>query len=55
MTTDKKIANLGRGQSTVLSSINGVTVRAERSGDGKTLRIVRESASGFEVVKTARF
>ena len=55
MTTDSKISQLSRGHSMVLSSIGGVTVRAERSGDGKTLRIVRETANGFAVIKTTRF
>jgi len=52
---DAKINSLRNGGRVVLSSVDGVTVAAERSGDGKTLRIVRETASGFVVVKTSKF
>ena len=49
--TDAKINSLKPSGRVVLSSSNGITVVAERSGDGKTLWIVRETATGFEVMK----
>jgi hypothetical protein len=52
---DKRIDTLKPGGRVVLSTANGLTVAVERSGDGKTLRIVRESASGFSVIRTERF
>jgi hypothetical protein len=55
MSTDSKTASLKPGQSIEISRANGIIVTAERSGDGKTLRFVRSSATGFEVFKTCRF
>ena len=52
---DKMINALKAGGRVVLSSGQGFTVAAERSGDGKLLRIVRESAEGFQVIKTQAF
>jgi hypothetical protein len=52
---DKIINALKAGGRVVLSSGNGFTVAAERSGDGKMLRIVRESAAGFSVITTQAF
>lgn len=52
---DKLIRTLAPGGRVVLSASNGLTVAAERSGDGKTLRIVRESAAGFSVIRQERF
>ena len=43
------------GQSVTLSACNGVRVVAERSGDGKTLRIVRETRDGFAVIRAERW
>jgi len=55
MTTDSKINSLKNGGRVGICSVGGITVAAERYGDGKTLRIVRESATGFSVIKTTRF
>jgi len=49
------VANLLPSRSVVLSSHAGVTVRAERSGDGTRLRIVRESSAGFTVISDTAF
>lgn len=38
------------GRSIVLSKGNGYVVTAERSCNGKTLRIVRSNKNGFEVI-----
>lgn len=43
------------GGRVVLSTVNGITVAAERSGDGRTLRLVRESAAGFSVIRQESF
>lgn len=50
-----KINSLKPGARVIISSSNGISVAAERSGDGKTLRIVRESASGFSVIRQSAF
>ena len=47
-----KIDSLQPGQEVELSRTNGLWVTAERSGDGKTLRYVRHSSKGFEVIKS---
>lgn len=52
MTLDAKIKALNPGQQIVLGKSNGFTTLVERSCNGKTLRFVRESKSGFEVFKT---
>lgn len=52
MNNASKIRNLKNGGRVVLSSVNGITVAAEKSGNGKLIRIVRESAKGFEVIST---
>ena len=54
-TLDQKINTLQPGERVVLTSGNGLQVVAERSGNGQTLRIVRESARGFDVVSIQRF
>ena len=51
-TIDEKIDNLSPGGSFQISESNGLRVVVERSGDGKTLRFVRESANGFQVFKS---
>lgn len=48
------VASLKPGQSVKLGESHGVSTWAERSGDGKTIRHVRESARGFVVFKTER-
>jgi hypothetical protein len=53
--TDRQINALRPGQSIELSRSNGYRVIAERSGNGKTLRIVRESSRGFDVIREERF
>ncbi len=51
MTIDQRIAALKPGQTIRL----GERTFAERSGDGKTLRFVRETGSGFVVFKSGKF
>ena len=48
-------ASLLPGRSVVLSSYAGVRVVAERSGDGLTFRIVRESRDGFTLLRSERW
>ena len=55
MTADQKISALKPGQSVTISSGNGITVSAERSGNGKLLRIVRSDSGGFSVIKSTRW
>jgi hypothetical protein len=52
---DAAINALRPGYSVTISEGNGYRVFAERSCDGKTLRIVRESGDGFQVIGTDRF
>lgn len=54
-TLDQRINSLRPGRDIELSRGNGFWVTAERSGCGKWLRIVRNHANGFEVIKTCRF
>jgi hypothetical protein len=53
--TDARINHLKAGQSIELSRVGSVRVVAERSGDGSRLRIVRETATGFTVVRNVAF
>jgi hypothetical protein len=55
MTTDQKINGLRNGGSVLISESNGIKVFAERSGDGKTLRFVRESGNTQTVFKICRY
>lgn len=50
-----KINQLTNGGRVVLSSVNGITVAAERSGDGRTVRVIRETSTGYEVISTSKF
>ena len=52
---DARLNALKPGRKVTLSSCGGVSVIAERSGDGKTLRIVRVWRDGFTVIKSTRF
>jgi len=54
-TIDSRIKKLLPGGRLVMSESNGIRVVAERSGDGKTLRIIRESDKGFSVILKAAF
>lgn len=55
-TADQLIAALLPGRQVKLSSNGaGVSVFAERSGNGKTLRIVRATSDGFTVISTQAF
>lgn len=54
-TVDSKINGLKPGQSVVVSQNGGITVTVERTGDGKRVKFVRHTASGFVVFKTGRF
>ncbi len=51
-TTDQKINSLRNGGSVTIGRSNGIEVVVEKSGNGRTLRFVRISKSGFEVFKT---
>lgn len=55
MTNAAATASLLPGRSVILSACNGTRVIAERSGDGRTLRIVRESRDGFVVIRSERW
>ena len=48
---DSKINSLAKGGRVQI----GTATFAERSGDGKTLRFVRETSGGFTVFKTCKF
>ena len=52
---DQKINTMQPGQQIIISECNGIKVIAERTGDGKTLRFIRETQSGFTVFKTTSF
>ena len=54
-TLDQKIETLKPGQQATLSECNGIKVIAERSGDGKTLRFIRETQSGLLFSKQPAF
>jgi hypothetical protein len=54
-TTDARIRRLLPGRQVKLSEGNGFSVFAERSGNGKTLRIVRATRDGFTVISTQAF
>ena len=51
----ERTRNLKPGESIRLSGDAKQWVTAERSGDGKTLRIIRHRTNGFEVFYTGRF
>ena len=55
MTTNEKIQSLRPGRSIELSRSNAGRVIAERSGDGRTLRIVRETIGGYEVIRREKW
>ena len=59
MNTDRKIDSLKPGYSVQVSSCGNVSVEAERSGDGKTLRFVRITKTDrgvrYETFRTCRF
>lgn len=52
---DQLIQALQPGQETQISDVGDTRVTAERSGDGRWLRLVRHTTSGFQVFKTVRF
>jgi hypothetical protein len=49
------INSLRPGQETRISGDANCWVTVERSGDGKTLRYVRNTPAGFVVFRTVRF
>ena len=51
----EKIESLPPAGEVKLSEASGVTVKAERSGDGKTLRFVRYTKDFWTVFKTCSF
>jgi hypothetical protein len=55
MNTDRIISELKPGQEARISGDAKCWVTVERSGDGKTLRYVRNTASGFQVFRTVKF
>ena len=55
MTTEQNISALKPGQELRISGDAKCCVTVERSGDGKTLRYVRNTTRGFEVFRTVRF
>lgn len=55
MNTNQRIANLKPGQEIRISGDAKCWVTVERSGNGKTLRYVRNTARGFEVFRTVAF
>jgi Tol biopolymer transport system component len=55
MNNASKINSLKPGGRVVISSSNGITVAAERSGNGKTLYMIRETKDGFTVFQTTAF
>ena len=50
MDITRSVYHLLKGGRLILSRSNGVTIAAERSGDGRRLRIIRESAGGYAVI-----
>lgn len=52
---DQQISALRPGQEMRLSGDETVWVTAERSGDGKWLRFVRNTRTGFTVFRQTRF
>ena len=55
MTTEQNMSALKPGQELRISGDAKCWVTVERSGDGKTLRYVRNTTRGFEVFRTVRF
>lgn len=55
MTTAAKIQSLRPGRSIELSRTASGRVIAERSGDGRMLRIVRETSGGYEVIRREKW
>lgn len=54
-TVDSKIQALEPGGSVVISQSNGITVTAERTGNGKLVKFVRSTANSSEVFHTEKF
>jgi len=52
---DQRINRLAPGESLEIGGNGNVWTTAERTADGKKIRFVRHTASGFEVFKTANF
>lgn len=46
---NSKIRQLKKGQTILISEHGGVKVFAERSGDGKKIKLYRQTKDGFEV------
>ena len=53
--TTMTLAFMSPGAQKVLSDVDGVRVVLERSSVGRTGRVVRESAKGFQVLKSFTF
>lgn len=54
MTNNQKIDGLKNGQSVVLSQVGEAVVTAEKSGNGKVVRIVRTISGKSVVIETIR-
>jgi len=52
---DSEINRLAPGEMLQIGGSEKCWSTAERSGDGKTIRFVRHTPTGFEVFKTSRF
>lgn len=52
---DKELNRLKKGQSIVISGDKEKWVTAERSGNGKILRFIRNTPNSFEVFKTCSY
>lgn len=55
MNNRNKISQLKPGRSIELSRTESGRVIAERSGDGRTLRIVRETSGGYWVIRREKW
>ena len=55
MTTEQRISSLKPGQEIRISGDAKCWVTVERSGNGKTLRYVRNTKRGFEVFRSVDF
>ena len=52
LSLDQRINQIRPGGTLVIGECNGIRVVAEVSGDGRTLRFVRETRDGFVVFRT---
>ena len=55
LTLDQKINRLQPGQSIEISRYSNTSVTAERTANGKQIKFIRHTPSGWRVFKTASF